>query len=119
MTARPDSTPRRLPPPPLQAVLWEEEGFKCQSRYSNQIAFSLDIGLLLRVLRSAVGHDADALEVKLAMRGIPGAGAGAGAHRRARRRACGRAGGCVRHRRRRWSVEVLRDGRRARGVVGA
>ncbi|PRW59440.1 DNA damage checkpoint isoform A [Chlorella sorokiniana] len=53
------------------AVLFEEEGFKCQSRYNNQIAFSVDIALLLKVLRSAVGHDADALEMKLAMRSLP------------------------------------------------
>jgi HUS1 checkpoint protein len=52
-------------------VLFEEEGYKCQSRYNNQIAFSVDIVLLLKVLRAAVAHDADALEVKLAMRSIP------------------------------------------------
>lgn len=34
---------------PKQAVLFEEEGFKCQSRYNNQIAFSVDIALLLKV----------------------------------------------------------------------
>ena len=52
-------------------VLFEEEGFKCQSRYNNEIAFSVDIALLLKVLRAAVGHDADALEMRLAMRSIP------------------------------------------------
>lgn len=57
--------------PSLQVVLFEEEGFKCQSRYNNQIAFSVDIALLLKVLRAAVGHDADALEMKLAMRSVP------------------------------------------------
>ncbi|EFN57453.1 hypothetical protein CHLNCDRAFT_142941 [Chlorella variabilis] len=57
-------------------VLFEEEGFKCQSRYNNQIAFSVDIALLLKVLRAAVGHDADALEMKLAMRSVPCTGAG-------------------------------------------
>lgn len=36
--------------PMLQVVLFEEEGFKCQSRYENQIAFSVDIALLLKVL---------------------------------------------------------------------
>ncbi|KAL4425766.1 hypothetical protein ABPG75_009782 [Micractinium tetrahymenae] len=60
-------------------VLFEEEGFKCQSRYENQIAFSVDITLLLKVLRSAVGHDADALEMKLAMRSLPCAAPGAAA----------------------------------------
>lgn len=54
----------------LQAVLFEEEGFKCQSRYDNRIAFALDLPLLLKVLRAAVSHDADALHVKLAMRSI-------------------------------------------------
>lgn len=58
-------------------VLFEEEGFRCQSRYNNQIAFSVDIPLLLKVLRSAVGHDADALEMKLAMRSLPCTAAGA------------------------------------------
>ncbi len=29
-------------------MLFEEEGFKCQSRYNNQIAFSVDIALLLK-----------------------------------------------------------------------
>lgn len=44
----------RIPPAPphtphtVQAVLFEEEGFKCQSRYNNQIAFSVDIALLLK-----------------------------------------------------------------------
>ena len=57
-------------------VLFEEEGFKCQSRYANQIAFSLDIGLLLKVLRSALSHDADGLEMKLAMRSLPCAAGG-------------------------------------------
>ena len=59
-------------------VLFEEEGFKCQSRYDNQIAFSLDIALLLKVLRSAVGHDADGREMQLAMRSLPCAAGGRG-----------------------------------------
>ncbi|KAL4859888.1 hypothetical protein ACK3TF_000143 [Chlorella vulgaris] len=63
-------------------VLFEEEGFKCQSRYNNQIAFSVDIVLLLKVLRAAVAHDADALEVKLAMRSIPCTTAGAAVQQR-------------------------------------
>lgn len=59
-------------------MLFEEEDFRCQSRYNNHIAFSLDIPLLLKVLRAAVGHDADALEMKLAMRSIPCATGGRG-----------------------------------------
>jgi hypothetical protein len=54
----------------FQGVLFEEEGFKCQSRYDDRIAFALDLPLLLKVLRAAVSHDADALHVKLAMRSV-------------------------------------------------
>lgn len=66
----PCSRPSPAPtPPPMsaQVVLFEEEGFKCQSRYSNQIAFSVDIALLLKVLQPsgaallAVKGDAGAL----------------------------------------------------------
>lgn len=60
-------------------VLFEEEAFKCQSWYDNHIGFSVDIALLLKVLRSAVSHDADALEMKLAMRSLPCAAAGGAA----------------------------------------
>ena len=83
LRARAPSVARRLPlasashPLPTrcahhhQVVLFEEEGFRCQSRYGNQIAFAVDCALLLKVLRAAAGHDADALEMKLAMRSLP------------------------------------------------
>lgn len=52
-------------------MLFEAGSFNVQSRHHNLIAFSLDVGLLLKVLRSASGNDAERLEVKLVQRAVP------------------------------------------------
>lgn len=59
----------------MQDVLFEQGSFNVQSRHHNLIAFSLDVGLLLKVLRSASGADTERLEVKLAQKPVrvPGA----------------------------------------------
>ena len=54
----------------LQDVLFEPGSFNVQSRHHNLIAFSLDVGLLLKVLRSASGNASDRLEVKLVQKSV-------------------------------------------------
>eukprot|EP00887_Chlorella_sp_A99_P001004 scaffold5.g1004.t1 len=68
------------------SVLFDPEGFRCVSRQSNNIVFSVDIALFAKVpgqaqegavesergvLKSAVSYEAEALEMKLAMRALP------------------------------------------------
>mmetsp|Transcript_25710 Transcript_25710/g.56021 ORF Transcript_25710/g.56021 Transcript_25710/m.56021 type:complete len:319 (+) Transcript_25710:108-1064(+) len=57
-------------------VLFETSTYKCQSKHFNLIAFSADVGLLLRVLRGAGTNDADTLEVKLSQKTLPAETAG-------------------------------------------
>ncbi|BDA43309.1 hypothetical protein COCOBI_04-3210 [Coccomyxa sp. Obi] len=52
-------------------ILFEPNTYTCDSRHHNLIAFQLEVGLLRRVLQAAGAHDADSLEVKLAMRAVP------------------------------------------------
>jgi hypothetical protein len=85
-----------LPPPnsPLpggaQEFLYEPRAdgarapHACQSRLSSEelrnfIGFSVEIALLLKVLRSAAAYDAGQLDVKLAVRAVPGAAPSGGA----------------------------------------
>ncbi len=58
-----------------QAALFEPGTVNVQSRHRNLIAFQLEVGLLLRVMRAAAANGADRLEVKLTMRALPGSGA--------------------------------------------
>lgn len=55
-------------------VLFERGSFNVQSRHHNLIAFSVDAGLLLKVLRSASGNDTERLEAKLVQKpmAVPG-----------------------------------------------
>ena len=56
----------------IQEVLFEIDSYRCTSKHHNLIAFSFEVALLLRVLRSASSQDTDNLEVKLAMRATAG-----------------------------------------------
>eukprot|EP00884_Botryococcus_braunii_P015936 jgi/Botrbrau1/3025/Bobra.0070s0021.1 len=56
------------------AALFEPGTVNVQSRHRNLIAFQLEVGLLLRVMRAAAANAADRLEVKLTMRALPGSG---------------------------------------------
>ncbi len=53
-----------------QDVLFEPETFKVQSRHFNLIAFSLELALLLKVLRSAGANAADSLEARLTQKPV-------------------------------------------------
>ncbi|KIY96220.1 HUS1 checkpoint protein [Monoraphidium neglectum] len=55
---------------PSKDVLFEPGTFNVQSRHHNLIAFSVDVGLLLKVLRSASGNDTERLEVKLVQKSV-------------------------------------------------
>lgn len=68
----------RLPCSCLQDVLFEPQTYKVVSKHHNLVAFSVDMALMLKVLRSAVAHDADTLDMKLAMRRLPTTSACAG-----------------------------------------
>lgn len=62
----------------LVVWLWQEmlfipESYKCSSRHNDLVAFSFDVSLMLRVLRSAHTNSADVLELKLCMRQLPAA----------------------------------------------
>ncbi|KAI8470282.1 MAG: DNA damage checkpoint protein [Monoraphidium minutum] len=52
-------------------VLFEPGSFSVMSRHHNLIAFSADVGLLLKVLRSASGNDTERLEAKLVQKPVP------------------------------------------------
>ena len=45
----------------------------CTSNANNCIACSINVALLLKVLRAVHAHEAEALQVKLANRAVPGA----------------------------------------------
>ncbi|KAG1670188.1 hypothetical protein FOA52_014964 [Chlamydomonas sp. UWO 241] len=53
-------------------VLFESTSYRCQSKHHNLIAFQVEVGLLLRVLRSASTNGADSLEVKLTQKNMAG-----------------------------------------------
>jgi HUS1 checkpoint protein len=55
----------------MQEVLFEASSYKCISKHFNLIAFYLDTGMLLRVLRAATNNDAETLEVKLSQKKMP------------------------------------------------
>jgi hypothetical protein len=55
----------------LQSALFHTEGYKVQSRHFNLIAFAVDVGLLLKALRSAISNEALTLEVKLTQKAVP------------------------------------------------
>ena len=46
-------------------MLFDPTTYRCNSRHYNLIAFHIDVGLLLRVLRAASSNNTDTLEVKL------------------------------------------------------
>ena len=48
-------------------MLFNLGSYNCSSRHNNLIAFSFEVALLLRVLRSAGATDSDALEVALSL----------------------------------------------------
>ena len=60
----------------LQDVLFDPTTYKCQSKHHNLIAVSVDVGLLLRVLRGACANNSECLEVKLTQRAVAVAGGG-------------------------------------------
>ena len=51
----------------VQEVLFDLDSYKCSSKHNNLIAFSFEVALLLRVLRSAGATDSDALEVGVSL----------------------------------------------------
>eukprot|EP00775_Hariotina_reticulata_P013050 gene13050-13177_t len=53
------------------SALFNSEGYKVQSRHFNLIAFAVDVGLLLKALRSAISNEAHTLEVKLTQKPVP------------------------------------------------
>ena len=53
----------------IQEVLFDLDSYKCSSKHNNLIAFSFEVALLLRVLRSAGATDSDALEVGVHLQG--------------------------------------------------
>mmetsp|Transcript_21501 Transcript_21501/g.36658 ORF Transcript_21501/g.36658 Transcript_21501/m.36658 type:complete len:319 (+) Transcript_21501:144-1100(+) len=55
-------------------VLFHPETYKMASKHQNLIAFSVDIGLFLRVLRSANANTAETLEVRLTRKAVSVAG---------------------------------------------
>lgn len=63
---------RPLLPLCLQERLFQLSTFRVQSRHFNLIAFAVDVGLLLKVLRSASSsaQDAETLDVKLTQRNV-------------------------------------------------
>ena len=54
----------------IQEVLFDLDSYKCSSKHNNLIAFSFEVALLLRVLRSAGATDSDALEVGVHLHGL-------------------------------------------------
>jgi HUS1 checkpoint protein len=64
-----------------QSVLFDELTYKCESKHNNLIAFQVDVGLLLRVFRSATANcqfGEGTIEVKLSQRNVAGAVGGDG-----------------------------------------
>ncbi|GLI58573.1 hypothetical protein VaNZ11_000200 [Volvox africanus] len=53
-------------------TLFEVESYRCQSKHFNLIAFQVEVGLLLRVLKGAAATNSEMVEVKLTTRQIPG-----------------------------------------------
>jgi hypothetical protein len=49
----------------LQERIFNTESFRVASRHFNLVAFAVDVGLLLKVLKSAVTNAPDTLDVKL------------------------------------------------------
>ena len=66
-TVQPWATPTDQQPALQQEVLFNLGSYNCSSRHNNLIAFSFEVALLLRVLRSAGATDSDALEVALSL----------------------------------------------------
>lgn len=58
-------------------VLFDPERFNCKSRQADNIAVSVEIGLLMKVLKAAASHAAEQLDMKLAMRPLGSAIGGA------------------------------------------
>ena len=58
----------------VQEILFDALSYKCSSRHKDLVAFSFNVGLMLRVLRSAHTNSADVLELKLCMRQLPASG---------------------------------------------
>ena len=52
-------------------MLFDPTTYRCNSRHYNLIAFHIDVGLLLRVLRAASSNNTDTLEVKLSQKQMP------------------------------------------------
>ncbi len=53
-----------------QDTLFEPGSYRCQSKHHDLIAFTADVGLLLRVLKGAAANAADSVEVKLTIRQV-------------------------------------------------
>lgn len=51
-------------------TLFEPGSYRCQSKHHDLIAFTADVGLLLRVLKGAAANAADSVEVKLTIRQV-------------------------------------------------
>ncbi|GLC37867.1 hypothetical protein PLESTM_000656400 [Pleodorina starrii] len=49
-------------------TLFDPDSYRCQSKHFNLIAFQVEVGLLLRVLKGAAATNADLVDVKLTMR---------------------------------------------------
>ncbi|GLC59424.1 hypothetical protein PLESTB_001484600 [Pleodorina starrii] len=53
-------------------TLFDPDSYRCQSKHFNLIAFQVEVGLLLRVLKGAAATNADLVDVKLTMRQVAG-----------------------------------------------
>ncbi|GIL98554.1 hypothetical protein Vretimale_3914 [Volvox reticuliferus] len=53
-------------------TLFDVDTYRCQSKHFNLIAFQVEVGLLLRVLKGAAATNSEMVEVKLTTRQVPG-----------------------------------------------
>ncbi|KAF8071202.1 hypothetical protein HT031_001285 [Scenedesmus sp. PABB004] len=68
--AAPHARPARHAAHRSQDKLFVREAFKVSSRHFNLIAFAVDVGLLLKALRSALANDADSVDVRLTQKAV-------------------------------------------------
>jgi HUS1 checkpoint protein len=57
--------------------LFHPDTYSISSKHHNLIAFQVELGLLMRVLRGAGANEVEVLDVKLTQKASPGAAAGA------------------------------------------
>ena len=55
-------------------MLFEPGSYRVASKHNNLIAFTVEVGLFLKELRSAAQHEADTLDIRLSMRKVPTSG---------------------------------------------